>query len=71
MVITSALGRGSAKKSPEAVVTRSSTPAFLMVRAAMGSTTGRSNVVQRRWGWCWARMIDSWPVAPPTSQTVW
>jgi hypothetical protein len=27
--------------------------------------------VHRRWGLCWARMIDSWPVAPPTSQTVW
>ena len=40
--MTSALGSGSAKKSPEAAVTRSDSPAAAMALSAIGTTTGRS-----------------------------
>ena len=71
IVITSALGSGSVKKSPAAAVTRSLRPAASIARFAIGSTTGRSKLVQRMCGWRSATMIESWPVAPPTSHSVW
>jgi hypothetical protein len=42
MVMMSALGRGSAKKSPEAAPTRSASPVSAMCLSAIGATTGRS-----------------------------
>ena len=59
IVMTSASGRGSAKKSPPTAVTRSLSPAASIVRLAIGSTTGRSKLVQRMWGWRLATLIDS------------
>lgn len=67
IVMTSASGNGSVRKSPLAVVTRSVAPAASMAALAIGSTTGRSKLVQRRWVWRAATMSASWPVAPPMS----
>ena len=70
IVITSARGSGSVKKSPEAVFTRSPSPAAAIARCAIGSTTGRSHDVQRRCGWRAATVRESSAFAPPTSQSV-
>jgi hypothetical protein len=70
MVTTSAFGRGSRKKSPEATAIRSDNPCAAMLRCAIGATTGRSKEVQRRCGWRLAARIESNPVAPPTSHSV-
>ena len=42
MVMTSARGRGPAKKSPDATVTWSLSPAVAIAFSAIGLTTGRS-----------------------------
>jgi len=68
IVITSARGSGSARKSPDAVDTRSPSPAAAIARFAIGSTIGRSKLVQRRCGWRAATVRASRPFAPPTSQ---
>ena len=46
IVMRSALGSGSLKKSPAAVVMRSLRPAAAMCFRAIGSTGGRSNEMQ-------------------------
>ena len=45
MVMTSALGSGSVKKSPLAVAMRFARPAAAMCLRAMGSTTGKSKLM--------------------------
>ena len=70
IVITSAFGSGSAKKSSGRADTRSARPAAAIFRSAIAVTAGRSAEMQRMCGCRSATSIDSWPVAPPTSHSV-
>lgn len=71
IVMTSAFGSGSLKKSPDAVFTRSDEPSRAIALAAIGSTAGKSNDTQRICGCLFATRIESRPLAPPTSHNVW
>ena len=71
IVITSAFGSGSAKKSIGCAETRSDSPAAAILRAAMRVASGRSAEMHVMCGCFLATSIDSCPVAPPTSQSVW
>src|SRR5262249_46386322 len=70
MVMMSALGKGSLKKSPDAVVMRWLKPAAPMLLVATGATGGKSKLIHLRCGCFFATSMESRPVAPPTSQSV-